>query len=54
MRTLAPARTTFERLLVPTDFSDVSQRSVEYAKGIAKHDGIKDAVGPRQGGRQYD
>jgi nucleotide-binding universal stress UspA family protein len=41
MSTLAPVRITFERLLVPTDFSDVSRRAVEYAKGIARHDGSK-------------
>jgi nucleotide-binding universal stress UspA family protein len=39
MITLAPVRVTFERLLVPTDFSDVSERAVEYAKSIAKQYG---------------
>jgi nucleotide-binding universal stress UspA family protein len=40
MTTFAPAKiglkVGFERILVPTDFSDVSQRALEYAKGIAQ------------------
>jgi nucleotide-binding universal stress UspA family protein len=36
MSTLAPVATSFDRILVPTDFSDVSQQALEYAKGIAK------------------
>jgi nucleotide-binding universal stress UspA family protein len=32
----APVKTTFERILIPTDFSDVSRRATEYAKTIAK------------------
>jgi nucleotide-binding universal stress UspA family protein len=31
-----PATIAFERILIPTDFSDPSQRAVEYAKSIAK------------------
>lgn len=36
MTTLAPVTVSFERILVPTDFSDASQRALEYAKWIAK------------------
>jgi nucleotide-binding universal stress UspA family protein len=39
MTTLAPAKIAFERILVPTDFSDVSQRALEYAKHIANQYG---------------
>ncbi len=31
-----PVAVTFEHILVPTDFSDVSQRALEYAKTLAK------------------
>src|ERR1700761_5596635 len=36
MSTVAPAHVGFERILVPTDFSDVSQRALAYAKNIAR------------------
>ena len=36
MTTLAPVTVSFERILVPTDFSDASQRALDYAKWIAK------------------
>ena len=36
MATMNPVAVTFERILVPTDFSDISQRALEYAKVIAK------------------
>lgn len=36
MTTLAPVQITFEHILIPTDFSDLSQRAVEYAKAIAR------------------
>ncbi len=36
MATLNPAAVTFERILVPTDFSEISHRALEYAKVIAK------------------
>jgi len=36
MTTLAPATVAFERILVPTDFSDSSQRALDYAKSIAR------------------
>src|SRR5271165_2342997 len=36
MATTNPVAVTFEHILVPTDFSDVSQRALEYAKTIAK------------------
>ena len=36
MITSAPAKITFERILVPTDFSDVSGQALKYAKSIAK------------------
>ncbi|WP_348268755.1 universal stress protein [Edaphobacter sp. DSM 109919] len=35
MITSAPAQITFERILIPTDFSDVSGRAIEYGKSIA-------------------
>ena len=34
-----PATIAFERILIPTDFSDTSRRAVEYAKSIAKSSG---------------
>ena len=36
MATMNPVAVTFERILVPTDFSEISQRALEYAKVIAK------------------
>lgn len=36
MPTTHPVAVTFEHILVPTDFSDVSRRALEYAKTIAK------------------
>ena len=36
MTTSAPPKIGFERILVPIDFSDVSQRALEYAKSIAR------------------
>jgi nucleotide-binding universal stress UspA family protein len=36
MTTLAPVTAAFERILVPTDFSDPAQRALDYAKGIAR------------------
>lgn len=36
MATIHPIAVTFGRILVPTDFSDISQRALEYAKVIAK------------------
>jgi nucleotide-binding universal stress UspA family protein len=36
MATANPVALTFERILVPTDFSEVSQRALEFAKVIAK------------------
>ncbi len=36
MATMNPVAVTFERILVPTDFSEISQRALEYAKAIAK------------------
>jgi len=36
MTTLAPATVAFERILVPTDFSDASQLATDYAKSVAK------------------
>jgi nucleotide-binding universal stress UspA family protein len=36
MATRNSVAVTFEHILVPTDFSDVSQRALEYAKTIAK------------------
>jgi nucleotide-binding universal stress UspA family protein len=34
--TTHPVAVTFDHILVPTDFSDVSQRALEYAKTLAK------------------
>jgi nucleotide-binding universal stress UspA family protein len=34
--TLAPVTVSFERILVPTDFSDPSDRALDYAKSIAR------------------
>ena len=36
MATTHPVAVTFEHVMVPTDFSDVSQRALEYAKTLAK------------------
>ena len=36
MATMNPVAVTFERILVPTDFSEISQLALEYAKVIAK------------------
>ena len=36
MATTNPVAVTFERILVPTDFSDISQRALEYAKVLAR------------------
>jgi len=36
MTTFAPPKVGFERILVPIDFTDVSQRALEYAKSIAR------------------
>jgi len=36
MSTTHPVAVTFEHILVPTDFSDVSLRALEYAKTLAK------------------
>jgi nucleotide-binding universal stress UspA family protein len=38
MATVNPVAVTFERILVPTDFSETSQRALEYAKAIARQD----------------
>jgi nucleotide-binding universal stress UspA family protein len=38
MATINPVAVTFERILVPTDFSETSQRALEYAKAIARED----------------
>jgi nucleotide-binding universal stress UspA family protein len=38
MATTNPVAVTFERILVPTDFSETSQRALEYAKAIARQD----------------
>ena len=38
MATMNPVAVTFERILVPTDFSEMSERALEYAKAIAKQD----------------
>lgn len=35
MSTMAPVSITFERILVPTDFSDASRRATEYAMALA-------------------
>jgi nucleotide-binding universal stress UspA family protein len=36
MTTVSPVAVTFEHILVPTDFSEVSERALEYAKSLAK------------------
>jgi nucleotide-binding universal stress UspA family protein len=36
MGTMNPVAVTFEHILVPTDFSEVSERALEYAKTLAK------------------
>ena len=36
MATLAQVATSFDRIIIPTDFSDVSQHALEYAKSIAR------------------
>jgi nucleotide-binding universal stress UspA family protein len=36
MVTTSPVAVTFEHILVPTDFSEVSERALEYAKALAK------------------
>ncbi len=36
MATMNPVAVTFEHIVVPTDFSEISQRALEYAKAIAK------------------
>ena len=36
MATMNPIAVTFEHILVPTDFSEISQLALEYAKAIAK------------------
>ena len=36
MATMNPIAVTFEHILVPTDFSEISQRALEYAKVIAE------------------
>jgi nucleotide-binding universal stress UspA family protein len=36
MTTTHPVSSTFEHILVPTDFSDVSQRALDYAKTFAR------------------
>lgn len=38
MATLNTVAATFERILVPTDFSEVSDRALQYAKAIAMQD----------------
>jgi nucleotide-binding universal stress UspA family protein len=38
MATTNPVAVTFERILVPTDFSETSERALEYAKAIARQD----------------
>jgi nucleotide-binding universal stress UspA family protein len=35
MATMSPVKVTFEHILVPTDFSEISQRALEYAKSVA-------------------
>jgi nucleotide-binding universal stress UspA family protein len=35
MTKISPVKVTFDRILVPTDFSDASLRALEYAKAIA-------------------
>src|ERR1035441_6388619 len=39
MTTFAPAKIGFENVLVPVDFTDVSQRAVDYATNIARRHG---------------
>jgi nucleotide-binding universal stress UspA family protein len=36
MSTVSPVAVTFEHILIPTDFSEVSERALEYAKSLAK------------------
>jgi nucleotide-binding universal stress UspA family protein len=36
MATTNPTAVTFEHILIPTDFSQISQRALEYAKALAK------------------
>src|ERR1700761_8886076 len=36
MLTINPAPFRFDRILVPTDFTEISQRALDYAKAIAK------------------
>ena len=36
MTTLTRTKVTFEHILIPTDFSETSDRAIEYAKSIAK------------------
>jgi nucleotide-binding universal stress UspA family protein len=36
MATMNPVAVTFDRILVPTDFSEISQCALDYAKAIAK------------------
>jgi nucleotide-binding universal stress UspA family protein len=36
MATMSTTTVTFERILVPTDFSETSERALEYAKAIAR------------------
>jgi nucleotide-binding universal stress UspA family protein len=36
MTRLAPTKVTYERIMIPTDFSEISRKSLEYAIGIAK------------------
>ncbi len=38
MATIHPVAITFGRILVPTDFSDMSERALQYAKVIARRD----------------
>lgn len=38
MATVNSTAVTFERILVPTDFSEMSDRALEYAKAIARQD----------------
>lgn len=38
MATINTTTVTFERILVPTDFSETSERALEYAKAIARQD----------------
>ncbi len=36
MATMNPVAVTFDRILVPTDFTEISQRALAYAKALAK------------------